>query len=169
MKLNKGFTLIELLIVMVIVGLLVTIALPQYKTAMEKGRALEALHNAQAMSDAANVFFLKDMRHSYFVAGPSGNDEPLKAYVNQVAPSTGNKDFLMEIVVTPNKVWIKAIRSNVSDSNKYEIWFENVEGEIGDKYCKGNQRYCKAFGAVMPRSSGDGGGWSFLTRSEGSI
>ena len=37
---QKGFTLIELLIVMVVVGLLVSVALPTYYTAMDKARGL---------------------------------------------------------------------------------------------------------------------------------
>lgn len=51
----KGFTLIELLIVMVIVGALVTIALPKYQTALERGRALEGLRNVQYAAEYINA------------------------------------------------------------------------------------------------------------------
>ncbi len=57
---KKGFTLIELLIVMVIVGILVTVALPKYNASMERGRVTEALTNLQAASDALNTRYLLD-------------------------------------------------------------------------------------------------------------
>ena len=48
----KGFTLIELLVVVVIIGILASIALPQYEMVVEKSRATEALVNAKAIQDA---------------------------------------------------------------------------------------------------------------------
>ncbi len=48
----KGFTLIELLVVVVIIGILASIALPQYELVVEKSRATEAMINAKAIQDA---------------------------------------------------------------------------------------------------------------------
>jgi prepilin-type N-terminal cleavage/methylation domain-containing protein len=45
LKLNKGFTLIELSIVIVIVGILATVAVAHYRQVFEKGRAEEAKQN----------------------------------------------------------------------------------------------------------------------------
>ena len=56
---KKGFTLIELLVVMVVVTVLVTVALPKYKVAMEKGRGLEGFRNAAALSDGLNAFYVR--------------------------------------------------------------------------------------------------------------
>ena len=50
----KGFSLIELLTVVIIVGILSAIALPQYTKAVEKSRATEAVTLGKAIVDAQN-------------------------------------------------------------------------------------------------------------------
>lgn len=73
---KKGFTLIELLIVMVIVGILVTVALPKYNASMERGRVMEALTNLQAASEVLNTRYIINNNH-YTCAGTvnTGNGE----------------------------------------------------------------------------------------------
>ncbi len=53
---KKGFTLIELLVVVLIIGILSSIALPQYVKAVEKARATEAIQLLGDLARAQRIY-----------------------------------------------------------------------------------------------------------------
>ncbi|MFH1094100.1 MAG: type II secretion system protein [Candidatus Omnitrophota bacterium] len=57
MRKSAGFTLIELITVVVVIGILVTIALPNYARSVERSRCTFALNNLKAMRSAAIIYF----------------------------------------------------------------------------------------------------------------
>ena len=59
-KKSKGFTLIEMLVVVLIIGILAGIALPQYQSAVRKTRVAEAKITLRALVDATDRYFLQN-------------------------------------------------------------------------------------------------------------
>ena len=57
-KNKKGFTLLEMLVVVLIIGILAGIALPQYNKAVTKARLAEVLINVKAIEDSVDRYLL---------------------------------------------------------------------------------------------------------------
>lgn len=55
---NRGFTLIELLVVVLIIGILTSVALPQYQKAVAKARLSNFLQQNYAIKKYLDVYFL---------------------------------------------------------------------------------------------------------------
>lgn len=63
-KFTKGFTLLELLVVVLIIGILASIALPQYKMAVTKAKVASILPLMRRWKDALQEY---ELQHGYYV------------------------------------------------------------------------------------------------------
>ena len=66
---NKGFTLIELMVVVLIIGILSAVALPQYESAVKKSRTAEATVMLKSIADAQQMYLT-----TFRTCTPAGND-----------------------------------------------------------------------------------------------
>lgn len=57
---RKGFTLIEVLMVVLIIGILASLALPQYTKVVERAKISEARSSLAAMRTAQNIYYLEN-------------------------------------------------------------------------------------------------------------
>ena len=61
---SGGFTLIELLVVVLIIGILASVALPQYTKAVEKSRVSEMITLHRSLEKAMDVYLLASTGHN---------------------------------------------------------------------------------------------------------
>lgn len=59
-KNRKGFTLLELLVVVLIIGILAAIALPQYKLSVARTKFSELKSRARIIDEAIHLYYLKN-------------------------------------------------------------------------------------------------------------
>ena len=158
MKKMKGFTLVELLIVVVIIGVLVTVALPKYKVALEKGRATEGVANAHAVSEAVNAYYIQNY-NSYgttaqlctYALGNADCTEGSRGNAN----ITNNKFFTYpDISLSNNGVATVTVSRRLTGTKRYTVTITNQDGVITNVTCTGYQPYCNILGLTGPGTTG---------------
>lgn len=61
---QKGFTLIEMLVVVLIIGILASIALPQYQRSIERARAAQAWQILKTIAEAERAYVLQNREYA---------------------------------------------------------------------------------------------------------
>lgn len=133
---KKGFTLVELLIVMVIIGTLITLALPKYQTALERGRALEGIRNAQYAAEYANAKHLvceaagqSDCGYNKFALPTT--DQVKNRFFTLAAPIQ-NEDGTGTVTATRNDTdWGYSITATISNDALSSIDCVDPQGKTG--------------------------------------
>src|SRR5215510_11495427 len=90
-----GFTLIEVMIVVVIVGILAAIALPNYADYVKRGKIMEATTSLSDARQRAEQSFLD--RRSYDQCDTVTQDaaKQVKAFTLKCVPNAGNDQYLI--------------------------------------------------------------------------
>lgn len=96
---KKGFTLIELLVVVLIIGILSSVALPQYQKAVLKSRSAEAWANLKNLNMAVTAYCLEGGTNGTLATvkdqlSVSVNDSKNFAYTGSVNCNSVNNGYL---------------------------------------------------------------------------
>ena len=96
---RRGFTLIELLIVVLIIAILAAVALPQYRTAVDKTRFAAFIPLLKAVADAKSVYYLGNGKwpekfEDLAIDLPKGFTSEDSASYKQIASNTSKKQYI---------------------------------------------------------------------------
>jgi len=97
----KGFSLLELLVVILIIGILAAIALPQYQRATEKAKMAEAVILLKAIAEAQQRYYM--VHNKYLTCTETDQlDIDFGNFTNASYPACGGKQSDNFIYITSN-------------------------------------------------------------------
>lgn len=88
---NKGFTLVEIMIVVVIIGLLASMAIPAFQKVRSSSQDKAVLNNARQLSAAGDQYYLENGVSSVVLTdlvGPTTYIKSLNTVANETYPTT---------------------------------------------------------------------------------
>ena len=139
-----GFTLIELLVVVLIIGILSSVALPQYTKAVEKSRATEGMTYAEEWIKAQQIYH---MANGKFATNDADLDIAFPALKNFTAESVGDSSsarLLLERTSSSSMPYTLFIYTDITQSTG----MFTIERE-----CYYNEKICQALE--------QGSGWNY--------
>lgn len=124
---HKAFTLIELLIVIIIIGILAGIALPNFAGMKEKALDKEAIANLKLIQGGQKIYKMEMGSYASCVVLDLGNvciNNTLKLSI----PTGSNRNWDYE---TSGSTGCAQCRRNGSDSRWYHLHIDTDEPEVG--------------------------------------
>lgn len=154
-----GFTLMELLVVVLIIGILATVALPQYQMAVEKSRVAEARSMIQSIAQAREVYRLAN---GEFPTSFRDIDIRISSKVEDDSSCMSTKNW--EYCIDTDS--IEADPKNLSGERRYILTYYPNTGEVppsvaGKLTCYFEypntpaEKFCRSFGGQLDDETGE--------------
>lgn len=140
---KKGFTLIEMLVVVLIIGILAAIALPQYRTAVTKAKVAAMLPTMRAWKDALMEYKLVHGDYSGIDYGTGG--DILGVSWPEIFPECG-RNSTSSIHCWDNDFWNECFANEEEDGAVY-----CTTSDFSLKmyqYDDGNEFYCRSDNSI---------------------
>jgi len=91
---KKGFTLVELLIVIIIIGILATMAVPQYQKMVNRAKWAEAIQLVDSLKTAENLYYAENSKWTTATIASGSAAKWFDSYVDTASViSSRNFDF----------------------------------------------------------------------------
>ena len=145
MNKNAGFTLIELLVVVLIIGILSSVALPQYQRTVLKSRAAEAWSTLGAIQTAVAAYCLEN----------PGANVTFESIRDTLPIEVSDSNNFTYSGWTACGFYTSPIVMTASYS-KGSVSFKLGNNRYGQRVCEGSA--CKDLGFTQEGQSGSGGG-----------
>jgi type IV pilus assembly protein PilA len=100
---NKGFTLVEIMIVVVIIGLLASMAIPAFQKVRTNSQDKAVLNNARQLSAASDQYYLENGVSTVLISALLGPTSYIKA-LNSVAQEVYPAGFSQGTTITIGSV-----------------------------------------------------------------
>ena len=100
---NKGFTLVEIMIVVVIIGLLASMAIPAFQKVRSNSQDKAVLNNARQLSAASDQYYLENGVSTVTLSDLLGPTSYIKS-LNTVANETYPTAFTQGLTITIQSV-----------------------------------------------------------------
>jgi len=100
---NRGFTLVEIMIVVVIIGLLASMAIPAFQKVRQSSQDKAVLNNARQLSSASDQYYLENGVSTVTVTDLIGPTSYIKS-LNSVAMEVYPQGFSQGTTITIGSV-----------------------------------------------------------------
>lgn len=153
---KQGFTLIELLVVVLIIGILTSIAIPQYEKAVLRARFSNALQVAESLKKAHEIYFIAN---NHYIANTDNLDYDFQGSCTGMDVLKCDNFFYIDnmsgsnIVTDPNALFVRIYHCpgaatwtdcTPNANFSYSIWLDQ-SAHPGLRECRGITQEGKDF------------------------